>query len=71
MHIWEEEKQCYIKAAMEKNSPQENEQLKKCLDEVDWAVFEHIERKETVNERGVFAPLDAVEISEIKERDRV
>ncbi len=29
-------------------------------------MLEHIERKETVNERGVFAPLDAVEVSEIE-----
>lgn len=68
MRIWEDEKQCYIKAAMEKNSPEENELLKARLDEIDWSVFDHIERKETVNERGVFAPLEAVEISEIQER---
>lgn len=70
MRIWEEEKQCYIKAAMEKNSPQENELLKARLDEIDWSVFDHIQRKETVNERGVFAPLEAVEIAEIKEREK-
>lgn len=68
MKIWEEERQCYIRAAMERNSAQENEALKKHLEEIDWSVLEHIERKETVNERGVFAPLEAVELQEIEAR---
>lgn len=68
MKIWEDEKQCYIRAAMEKNSAEENELLKRQLEEIDWSVLEHIERKETVNERGVFAPLEAVEIGEIEAR---
>ena len=66
MKIWEDEKQTYIKAAMEKNTAEENEALKAKLDAVDWSVLSHITRKETVNERGVFAPLEAVEIAEIK-----
>lgn len=57
MKIWEDERQCYIRAAMEKNSEAENEALKAQLDAIDWSVLEQIERKETVNERGVFAPL--------------
>lgn len=69
MNIWEDERQCYIKAAMEKNSPEENEVLKERLKKIDWSILEHIERKETINERGVFAPLDAVEISEITARE--
>lgn len=69
MKIWEDEKQCYVKAAMAKNTPEENEALKKHMEEIDWSVFEHIDRKETVNERGVFAPLEAVEISEIQARE--
>lgn len=68
MKIWEDEKQCYIRAAMERNSAKENEKLKKELEKIDWSVLEHIKRKETVNERGVFAPLEAVEISEIEKR---
>lgn len=68
MKIWEDDKQCYIKAAMERNTPEENELLKKRLEEIDWSILEHIKRKETVNERGVFAPLEAVEISEIEKR---
>lgn len=70
MCIWEDEKQIYIKAVMEKNTPEENEVLKKHLETIDFAVLEHIHRKETVNERGVFAPLEAVEITEIKEREK-
>lgn len=68
MKIWEDEKQCYIRAAMKRNSVEENEKLKAELEKIDWSVLEHIERRETVNERGVFAPLEAVEISEIEER---
>lgn len=68
MNILEDEKQCYIKAAMERNSREENQLLEKRLKNIDWSVLDHIERKETVNERGVFAPLEAVEISEIQAR---
>lgn len=68
MKIWEEEKQSYIRAAMDKNTPEENEALKERLDGIDWSVLNHVNRKETVNERGVFAPLEAVEIAEIQAR---
>ena len=67
MKIWEDD-QKYIKAMMEKNTTEQNEKLTKRLEEIDFSVLEHIERKETVNERGVFAPLDAVEVSEIEAR---
>ena len=68
MKIWEDDNQKYIKAMMEKNTTEQNEKLTKRLEEIDFSVLEHIERKETVNERGVFAPLDAVEDSEIEAR---
>lgn len=68
MKIWENDNQKYIKAMMEKNTTEQNEKLTKRLEEIDFSVLEHIERKETVNERGVFAPLDAVEVSEIEAR---
>lgn len=68
MNILEDSKQCYIKAAMEACMPEEKKVLEKKLAEIDWSVLEHIERKETVNERGVFAPLEAVELSEIERR---
>lgn len=66
MKIWEDENQTYIKAAMGRNSAEQNEKLKKKLEKIDWTILNHIERKETVNERGVFAPLDAVEVSDIE-----
>ena len=69
MSIFEEKKQCYLQKAMELNSPEENEALKAQLEKIDWSILEQIERKSTVNERGVFAPLDAVEVSEIEERE--
>ena len=69
MKIWEDEKQIYIRAAMERNTPEENEVLKAQLEKIDWSILEHIERKETVNERGVFAPLEAVEVQEIAKRE--
>ena len=68
MKIWEDDNQKYIKAMMEKNTTEQNEKLTKRLEEIDFSVLEHIERKETVSERGVFAPLDAVEVSEIEAR---
>ena len=68
MKIWEDDNQKYINAMMEKNTTEQNEKLTKRLEEIDFSVLEHIERKETVNERGVFAPLDAVEVSEIEAR---
>ena len=68
MKIWEDDNQKYIKAMMEKNTTEQNEKLTKRLEEIDFSVLEHIERKETVNERGVFAPLDAVEVSENEAR---
>lgn len=69
MKIWEDEKQIYIQAAMRQNTLEENETLRERLEAIDWSVLEHVQRKETVNERGVFAPLEAVEISEIQSRE--
>ena len=57
MKIWEDEKQVYIRASMERNTPEQNAALKERLEQIDWSILEHIQRKETVNERGVFAPL--------------
>ena len=68
MKIWEDDNQKYIKAMMGKNTTEQNEKLTKRLEEIDFSGLEQIERKETVNERGVFAPLDAVEVSEIEAR---
>lgn len=68
MKIWEDEKQLYIRAAMARCSGKEQEKLKKQLEAIDWSVLEQIQKKETVNERGVFAPLTAVETTEIEKR---
>ena len=68
MKIWEDEKQVYIRASMERNAPEQNAALKERLEQIDWSILEHIQRKETVNERGVFAPLEAVEVPEIEAR---
>lgn len=68
MRILEDQKQCYIQNALKKNSEEENALLKQKLESIDWSILEQIERKSTVNERGVFAPLDAVEVSEIEAR---
>ncbi|MDD6306653.1 MAG: UDPGP type 1 family protein [Clostridiales bacterium] len=68
MNILEDKNQCYIKAALEACTSQEKEVLEKNIADIDWSILEHIHRKETVNERGVFAPLEAVELDEIKAR---
>lgn len=68
MKIYEDEKQCYIKAALEMGTPEEKEQLKAKLDAIDWSILDNLEHKDAVNARGVFAPLDAVEVSEIEAR---
>ena len=68
MNILEEKKQCYIQNALAANSEAENAVLKEKLETIDWSILNEIERKATVNERGVFAPLDAVEVTEIEAR---
>ncbi len=68
MNILEDKNQCYIKKAYENCNAEEKAALKEKLEKIDWSVLEQIERKETVNERGVFAPLDAVEVPEIEAR---
>ena len=50
MKIWEDDNQKYIKAMMEKNTTEQNGELTKRLEKIDFSVLEHIERKETVNE---------------------
>ena len=68
MKIVEDRNQCFIQKALSDCNPKEKEVLEKKLDEIDWSILEHIHKKETVNERGVFAPLDAVETTEIEAR---
>jgi len=68
MKIYEDEKQSYIKAALSKGTPEEQEQLKAKLDAIDWSILDNLAHLENSQERGVFAPLDAVEVSEIEAR---
>ena len=68
MRIYEDEKQRYIQAALAMGTPEEQEQLKAKLDEIDWSVLDNLSQVDQGHERGVFAPLDAVEVSEIEAR---
>lgn len=68
MKIYEDEKQSYIKAALAMGTAEEQEQLKADLDKVDWSILKNLEHLDGGQERGVFAPLDAVEVSEIEAR---
>ena len=53
---------------LEKLQGKEKEALQKKIDEIDWSILDAVERRETITERGVFAPLDAVEVKEIAAR---
>ena len=68
MKIYENENQKYIKAALAMGTPEEQERLKTKLDAIDWSVLDNLAQLESGHERGVFAPLDAVEVSEIEAR---
>lgn len=68
MKIYENENQKYIKAALEMGTAEEQAQLKAKLDAIDWSVLDNLAHLESGHERGVFAPLDAVEVSEIEAR---
>ena len=68
MNILNDSNQIYLQSAMERNTDEENEILKKNLETIDWSIFEHIKNKEE-KERGVFAPLEAIEVEQIKEKE--
>lgn len=68
MKIYEDEKQSYIKAALERGTKEEQELLKANLEKIDFNVLDNLSHVETGYERGVYAPLDAVEVSEIEAR---
>lgn len=68
MNILEDKNQCYIQAMLEKNTPEQRAELEKHLASIDVSVLEYVRHKEKVNARGVFAPLDAVEVGEIQAR---
>lgn len=58
----------FIEKQLEKLKGQEYENLKRQMQELDYSVLDELEKRETVNNRGKFAPLEAVEIDEIKAR---
>ena len=45
MKIWEDEKQVYIRASMERNTPEQNAALKERLEQIDWSILEHHTRE--------------------------
>ena len=59
----------FVNKQLEKLQEEDRVVLQNKLDAVDWSILDAVERRETVNERGVFAPLDAVEVSEIQEKE--
>lgn len=59
----------FVNKQLEKLQEKDRVVLKNKLDVIDWSILDAVERRETVNERGVFAPLDAVEVSEIQEKE--
>ncbi len=58
----------FVDKQLEKLQGKEKEALQKKIDEIDWSILDAVERRETITERGVFAPLDAVEVDEIAAR---
>jgi len=58
----------YIQKQLEAMSSQEQAEFQKKVDEIDWSIVDEVNRRETINERGVFSPSDAVEIEEIEAR---
>ncbi len=58
----------YVDKQLKKLHGKEKEALQKRIDEIDWSILDAVERRETITERGVFAPLDAVEVDEISAR---
>lgn len=59
----------FVNKQLEKLQEKDRAILQNKLDVIDWSILDAVERRETVNERGVFAPLDAVEVSEIQEKE--
>lgn len=68
MKIYEDDKQSYIRAALAMCTPGEQERLKAKLDTIDWSVLDNLMHVGNGQKRGEFAPLDAVEVSEIEAR---
>lgn len=62
------EKFYYVDKMMKKLPEEKKKTLQQKIDTIDWSILDALERRETVTERGVFAPLNAVEVDEINEK---
>lgn len=58
----------YVNKQLAQLPEEEKKVLQNKLDAIDWSILKEIERRATVTERGVFAPLEAVEVDEIEKR---
>lgn len=58
----------YVNKQLEQLPEEEKKVLQNKLDAIDWSILKEIDRRATVTERGVFAPLEAVEVDEINAR---
>ena len=68
MRIYDDEKQIYVKKALEMSTLEEQNQLKEQLDNIDWSILDNLLNKNNNNLRGTFTPLNAIEIPEIEKR---
>lgn len=68
MSILNDKNQIYVQAAMQRNDAANNEILAKNAEAIDFTIFDN-RKTMSENNRGVFAPLAAMEVSEIKERE--
>lgn len=64
-----ENRNYYIDKQMSKLSKEQQEILSKQIEAVDWSVLDALEHRNAVLERGEFAPIDAVEVSEIAAKE--
>ncbi len=67
MSILNDVNQIYIQSAIKRNDEAKNAELAKNAEGIDWNIFENIKTMHD-NNRGVFAPLGATEVDEIKAR---
>ena len=58
----------YVNKQLEQLPEEERKVLQKKLETIDWSILDEMDRRATVTERGVFAPLEAVEVDEIEAR---
>ena len=67
MNILQDAGQIYVQNAMKRNDEAANAALAANAAKIDFSVFEHIKTMHD-NTRGVFEPMDAMELDEIQEK---